>query len=105
RETEYVSGKRFPIDELTRGDTAVSIVVWGRRVVVTTLRAFRLLDFLPCLLVLLGVVRGADVVALLVVRVLAEVLAILLGDFAAFGRLLDRQADATALQVEIDDLH
>ena len=36
---------------------------------------------------------------------LAEGLTVLLGDLAALGRLLDRQADPTALQVDIDDLH
>ena len=51
----------------------------------------------------LGVVE-ADVVALLVVGVLAEGLAVLLGDLAALGRLLDRQADPAALQVDVDDL-
>ena len=40
----------------------------------------------------------ADVVALVVVGVLAEVLAVLLGHLAALGRLLDRQADAAALR-------
>src|SRR5690606_4334195 len=47
---------------------------------------------------------GADVVALLVVGVLPEVLLVLGRHDAALGRLLDRQADATALQVEVDDL-
>ena len=32
-------------------------------------------------------------------------LAVLGGHLATFGRLLDRQADAAALQVEVDDLH
>ncbi len=36
---------------------------------------------------------------------LAEGLLVLLGDDTAFGRLLDRQADAAALQVDVDDLH
>ncbi len=51
----------------------------------------------------LGVVE-ADVVALFVVGVLAEGLAVLLGDLAALGRLLDRQGDTAALQVDVDDL-
>ena len=34
-----------------------------------------------------------------------EVLTVLGGEFATFGGLLDRQADATAGEVEIDDLH
>ena len=46
----------------------------------------------------------ADVVALVVVGVLAEVLLVLGGHDATLGRLLDRQADAAALQVEVDDL-
>ena len=50
-----------------------------------------------------GVV-GSDVVALVVVGVLAEVLLVLGGDDAALGGLLDRQADAAALEVEVDDL-
>ena len=49
--------------------------------------------------------KPADVVALGVVGVLAERLAVLLGDLAALGGLLDRQADPTALQVDVDDLH
>ena len=53
---------------------------------------------------LAGAVVGADVVALLVVGVLAEVLAVLGRHLAALGRLLDRQADAAALQVDVDDL-
>ena len=52
-----------------------------------------------------GAVVVADVVALLVVGVLAEGLAVLLGDLATLGRLLDRQADAAALEVDVDDLH
>ena len=47
---------------------------------------------------------GAYVVALVVVGVLTEGLAILLGHLATFGGLLDRQADATALEVDIDNL-
>ena len=46
----------------------------------------------------------ADVVALGVVGVLAERLLVLGGDHATLGRLLDRQADAAALEVEVDDL-
>ena len=48
----------------------------------------------------LGVVRDG-VVALLVD---AEVLAVLLGQLATLGGLLDRQADAAAGEVEVDDL-
>ena len=40
----------------------------------------------------------------LVVGVLAEVLAVLRGDLATLGGLLDREADAPALEVEVDDL-
>ena len=46
-----------------------------------------------------------DVVALSVVSVLAEVLLELGGYHAALGGLLDRQADATTVDVEVDDLH
>src|SRR5687767_2554424 len=53
----------------------------------------------------LGAHGRADVVALLVVGMLAEVLAVLGRHLAALGRLLDRQADATAGQVDVDDLH
>ena len=53
----------------------------------------------------LGVVEVADVVALGVVRVGPEGLAVLLGDLAALGRLLDGEADPAALQVDVDDLH
>jgi hypothetical protein len=52
----------------------------------------------------LGVVVVADVVALGVVRVGPEGLAILLGDLAALGRLLDREADPASLEVDLDDL-
>ena len=45
-----------------------------------------------------------DVVALLVVGVLSEGLAVLGRHLATLGRLLDRQADAPALQVDLDDL-
>src|SRR5439155_15554538 len=47
---------------------------------------------------------ATDVVAGLVVGVVDEVLAVLLRDLAALGRLLDRQADATTLEVEVDYL-
>ena len=56
----------------------------------------------PGLLGLGGV--AADVVALVVVGVLAEVLLVLGGHDAALGGLLDRQADPAALEVEVDDL-
>ena len=59
---------------------------------------------LPSLLTL-GALIATDVVALFVVGVVAEVLLILGGDLATFSGLLDREADAPALQVEIDDLH
>src|SRR2546421_1606992 len=49
-------------------------------------------------------VRVADVVALLVVGVLPERLAVLGCDLAALGGLLDRQADPAPLQVDVDDL-
>ena len=49
--------------------------------------------------------RRADVVALLVVGVLAEVLLVLGGDLATLGGLLDRQRDAPAVEVDVDDLH
>ena len=42
---------------------------------------------------------------MLVVGVLAEGLLVLLGHDAALGGLLDRQADAPALEVDVDDLH
>ena len=45
-----------------------------------------------------------DVVALFVVGVLTEGLAVLLGHFATLGGLLDRQADPTTLEVDVDDL-
>ena len=48
---------------------------------------------------------GADVVALLVVGVLAVELAVLGRDLAALGGLLDRQRDPPALEVDVDDLH
>jgi hypothetical protein len=48
--------------------------------------------------------RAADVVALGVVGVLAEVLLVLGGHDATLGGLLDRQADAPAREIEIDDL-
>ena len=48
--------------------------------------------------------RGADVVALIVVGVLAEVLLVLGGHHATLGGLLDRQADAAPLEIEVDDL-
>ncbi len=47
----------------------------------------------------------ADVVAFRVVGVLAKGLAVLLGDLAAFGGLLDRKADPAALKVDVDYLH
>ncbi len=47
---------------------------------------------------------GADVVALIVVGVLAEVLLVLGGHHATLGGLLDRQADPAALEIEVDDL-
>ena len=53
----------------------------------------------------LGDVVGADVVALLVVGVLAVELAVLGRDLAALGGLLDRQRDAPAVEVDVDDLH
>ena len=52
---------------------------------------------------LLGVV-GADVVALLVVGVLAELVLVLGGDDATLGGLLDRQRDAPAVEIDVDDL-
>ena len=54
---------------------------------------------------LLGDVVGADVVALLVVGVLAVELAVLGCDLATLGGLLDRQRDPPALEVDVDDLH
>src|SRR5690606_35440037 len=48
--------------------------------------------------------RRADVVALFVVGVLAEVLLVLGGHHAALRGLLDRQADPAALEAEVDDL-
>jgi len=53
----------------------------------------------------IGVVVVADVVALGVVGVLAECLAVLLGHLAALGRLLDGQGDTATLEVDVDDLH
>src|SRR5437762_279165 len=49
--------------------------------------------------------RRADVLALLVEGVLAEMLAVLGRDFAALGRLLDRQRDAPPVEIDVDDLH
>src|SRR5256714_6997033 len=49
--------------------------------------------------------RRADVLALLVEGVLAEVLAVLGRDFATLCRLLDRQRDAPAVEIDVDDLH
>src|SRR5690606_38487255 len=55
---------------------------------------------------LLGFGRVAtDVVALVVVRVLAEVRLVLGGDHATLGSLLDGKADSATLQVEIDVRH
>ena len=51
-----------------------------------------------------GGVAGADVVAVLVVGVLAERLTVLGCHLAALCRLLDRQADAPPGQVDVDDL-
>ena len=51
------------------------------------------------------IVRPADVVAIGVVGVLAEMLLELGGHHAALSGLLDGQADATPVDVEIDDLH
>ena len=53
----------------------------------------------------LFLVDRADVVALLVVGVLAEVVLVLGRDDAALGGLLDRQRDAAAVEVDVDDLH
>src|SRR5262249_42401431 len=49
--------------------------------------------------------RGTDVLALLVELVLAEVLPVLGRDLAALGGLLDRQRDAPAVEIDVDDLH
>ena len=51
-----------------------------------------------------GDVVGPDVVAVLVVGVLAVEILVLGRDRAALGGLLDRQRDAPALEVEVDDL-
>ena len=51
-----------------------------------------------------GELVGPHVVPLGVVGMLAERLAVLLGDLAPFSRLLDRQADTTTLEVDVDDL-
>ena len=62
---------------------------------------------LPCLLAFrrgVGVEAGTDVVALVVVGVLAEVLLVLGGHDATLGGLLDRQADSATVEVEVDDL-
>ena len=53
---------------------------------------------------LVGGDLATHVVALLVEGLVAEVTAPLLGHDAALGGLLDREADASALQVEVDDL-
>src|SRR5258705_315161 len=45
-----------------------------------------------------------DVLTLLVEVLLAEVLPVLGRDLAAFGRLLDRQGDATPVEIDVDDL-
>ena len=50
-------------------------------------------------------VGGADVVTLLVVRVLAEVVLVLGSYDAALGRLLDRERDPPAVEIDVDDLH
>ena len=47
----------------------------------------------------------ADVVALGVVVVLAELVPVLGGDLAALGGLLDRQRDPPPVEVDVDDLH
>src|SRR4029079_1175138 len=47
---------------------------------------------------------GADVIALLVVGVLAVELAILGGNLATLGGLLDRQRDPPAVEIDVDDL-
>src|SRR3989440_5989836 len=49
--------------------------------------------------------RRADVLALFVEGVLAEVLAVLGRDFATLCRLLDRQRDAPPVEIDVDDLH
>ena len=51
----------------------------------------------------LGVVR-ADVVAFLVVVLRSEVLLVFGGDHSTLGSLLDREADSSALEVQVDDL-
>ena len=48
---------------------------------------------------------GPDVVALGVVRVLAELVLVLGRDDTALGGLLDRQRDASPIEVDVDDLH
>ena len=53
----------------------------------------------------LGELEGAHIVALGVIGVLTERFAVLLGDLAALGRLLDREADPTPLEIDVDDLH
>ena len=51
-----------------------------------------------------GEVKATDVVALCVVRVLAECLSVLLGNLATLCGLLDGEADSTTFKINIDDL-
>ena len=78
---------------------------FGRRCCAVILRSVFGCPFGPCSLRFgFGFeFRHADVVTSVVVSMLTEVLTVLGSNLATFGGLLDAEADATALQVDLDD--